>query len=86
MHIVYILQSKKTNKFYIGETNNIEQRLREHKQGKSAFGKRNKDIRLVYYIEVESLAKARKIENYIKRQKSRKFIEKVINNEYIIPR
>ncbi len=33
MHCVYILYSPLNNKFYIGETSNIEERLKQHNRG-----------------------------------------------------
>ena len=85
-YYVYILRSKKTNKFYIGQTNNLGKRLVQHKDEKTSFGKRNKDIALVYKIEALSLSEARKLENFVKRQKSHTFIEKLIQCKYTIPR
>ncbi len=33
MHYVYILYSLKADRYYIGETSNIEQRLQQHNEG-----------------------------------------------------
>jgi putative endonuclease len=35
MHFVYILYSPSKNKFYVGETSNIEERLNQHNNGKN---------------------------------------------------
>ena len=86
MYTVYILQSNKTNKFYIGETSNLERRLKEHRQAKTSFGKINKSISLIYSKKVQTLSEARKMESFLKRQKSHKFIEKLIEGKIIIPR
>jgi len=34
MYFVYILKSLKDNNFYIGRTNNIERRIKEHNNGR----------------------------------------------------
>ena len=34
-YFVYILKSKKTNKHYVGFTNNLEERLKYHNGGKT---------------------------------------------------
>jgi putative endonuclease len=35
MHFVYILYSPSKNKFYVGETSNLEERLNQHHNGKN---------------------------------------------------
>lgn len=39
MYTVYILSSLKTKRYYIGHTDSIERRLREHNSGKSTYTK-----------------------------------------------
>jgi putative endonuclease len=58
----------------------MERRLDEHNRGKEKFTKTGLPWKLVYKEEFESLAQARKRENYIKKMKSRKFIEALINS------
>ena len=86
MYTLYILKSKETGKFYIGQTDNITRRLKQHKAAKTAFGKRNGNIELAYTKGLNSLREARKLEGFIKRQKSHKFIEKLISGVITIPR
>jgi putative endonuclease len=85
MHYLYILKSKETKKYYIGETSNIEKRLKAHLLGKSSFGKRNKELQLVYKKEFNNRSEAKKLESFLKRQKSRLFIEKFISGKIAIP-
>jgi putative endonuclease len=49
MHYVYLLQSKKDNYIYIGNTDNLERRLSEHNSGNNIATKRHKPFELVYY-------------------------------------
>ena len=86
MHTLYILKGKETNKFYTGTTSDLKQRLDAHSQGKTSFGKRNKNIFLVYSKQMQTLSAARKLESFIKRQKSHGFIEKFISGKITIPR
>jgi putative endonuclease len=52
---VYILVSASGNAMYIGVTNNLEKRLREHRTGKgSVFAKTYRANKLVYAEEYES--------------------------------
>lgn len=82
MHYLYILKSLDSGKYYIGETSNISNRLKEHQQRKTSFGKRNSNLTLVYSKEVDSRSKAKKLEKFIKDQKSSSFIEKIIKGIY----
>ena len=48
MFYVYILKSGKNNSLYIGLTNNLNRRLREHNSGLSVYTNKNKPYELVY--------------------------------------
>ena len=49
MYYVYVLHSKLLDKFYIGYTDNLKERLRDHKSGKVHTTYRMKDFILAYY-------------------------------------
>ena len=49
MFYVYILKSKKTDWFYIGQTNDLRRRLREHNDGESRSTKAYRPFELRYY-------------------------------------
>ena len=76
----YILYSLKLNKYYVGSTTDIERRLEEHNRGKEKFTKTGSPWRLVYKEEFGELRQARQREYYIKKMKSRKFIEDLIGS------
>jgi putative endonuclease len=75
----YILFSFKLNKYYVGSTPDIERRLKEHNRGKEKFTKTGLPWKLVYVEKFENLTEARGREHYIKKMKSRKFIENLIS-------
>jgi putative endonuclease len=77
----YILYSQKLNKYYVGSTSDIERRLDEHNRGKEKFTRTGMPWVLVFKEAFESLQNARRREQYIKRQKSRKYIENLISSE-----
>ena len=79
----YILYSTKLNKYYIGSTIDIERRLEEHNRGKEKFTKTGMPWNLEYKEQFEELKQARKREQYIKRMKSRKYIENLIRLSWI---
>ncbi len=78
MYIVYIIQSDKTNRFYVGYTSNLETRIIYHNSG-SNRSTRNKGIwKLVYREEFKSKTEAIKRENFLKRQKNSQFYNRLI--------
>jgi putative endonuclease len=85
MHYLYIIRSRQSGKYYTGETNDVAQRLKQHQAGRTSFGSRNKDIGLIYKKELQNRSVAKKLEYFIKRQKSSLFIERFIKGEIIPP-
>ena len=79
-YFVYILQSLKDGSYYIGSTNNLEDRYERHNQGRSQYTKAKRPWKLVYHEEFTDRSSALKRENQIKRQKRKGFIEKLIRN------
>jgi putative endonuclease len=74
----YILFSKSINRYYIGYTSDIEERLRLHKNGSfggKSFTHKASDWDLFLIIPCETITKAVFIESRIKKMKSRKYIE-----------
>lgn len=69
---VYVLKSIKDEKTYVGSTNCIEKRIKEHQSGKVRSTKYRLPIELIYYEEYESLEKARIIEKHYKTCAGRK--------------
>jgi len=59
---VYIIQSQKDNSFYIGQTNNIQDRLSRHNQGRSQYTKPKRPWKLLYSEEFETRSEAVKRE------------------------
>jgi len=66
MFYVYILQSIRNKQFYIGHTNNLTRRLREHRSGGTTSLKGRGLYKLVYYEKLETRAEALLREKYLK--------------------
>ena len=77
-YFVYILKSKNREIIYIGFTNNLERRVREHNSGKSKFTRIYKLWEKVYIEEYDNKADARKREKYFKLVAGRRFIKKLL--------
>jgi len=69
MFFVYIIRSIKTKKYYVGCTNNIERRLKEHNNNKTFSLKNRGPFELIYKEEYSTLKEARKREKEIKSYK-----------------
>ncbi len=75
MYYLYILQSIPTNKFYVGSTQNLQERLQRHNQGREKATKSRTPWKLVYHEEFTSREEACRREIQIKRMKSRIYIQ-----------
>ena len=77
LYYCYILYSPSLDKFYIGETENLEERINQHRTGfvDIAYTKQAADWQLYYSITCQSRSQARAIERHIKRMKSKIYIE-----------
>ena len=77
-YFVYIIQSEKDGRYYIGSTQNLEERLDRHNQGRSKFTKGRGPWELVYSEDHPNRASAVKRENEIKNRKKKLYIERLI--------
>ncbi len=69
MFYVYILKSKSTGRYYIGQTNNIRERLKKHNLGKTKSTKYGIPWQVVYSEEFKTRTEVMKRENEIKSYK-----------------
>ena len=86
MHYLYIIYSPKVNKFYVGETDNIALRLLKHNNHsyEGSFTKIAEDWEVVLSFECSSKSQSLSLEKFIKRMKSKRFIQKIIENPKIL--
>ena len=75
-----MLKNEYTGKCYIGSTNNLERRLKEHKSGLTRTSRILGTYTLVYVEKFDRIDKARTREKQLKSYKSRKYIEWLISN------
>ena len=76
--VVYILQSLKNGRFYIGSTDNIKRRLQEHNSGKNKSTRYSLPFKLVFSQEFNDIKTARSVEYQLKAKKSRKIVERIV--------
>jgi len=76
---MYILQSLKNNRYYIGSTRNLVKRIHRHNSGTVLSTKAHLPWKLVYSETFETKGEASRRELQIKSWKKRVAIEKLIN-------
>jgi len=80
MFYVYFLQSQKGGQYYVGSTSQpVIDRPKDHNNGKNVSTRRYRPWKLLRVERYAALSEARKRELAIKRKKSRKMIELIIN-------
>ena len=84
-YFVYILFSKSSNIYYVGQTEDVEKRLHLHNSlTYNSFTSKHVPWVLKMKLEVgPERSIAMRIEKYIKKQKSRKYIESLITSKQI---
>lgn len=84
MFYIYILKSKKDGKCYIGSTNDLRRRFKEHNDKKVFSTKARVPFELVYYESYKSNKDARHREKNLKlRSKSYTQLKKRIENSLV---
>jgi len=82
MYYVYILRSLRSNSYYVGHSVDVKKRLNEHNSGAVKATKYKRPYIIVYTESYTAAAEARKREYQIKRQKSKKYIGRLIGQKY----
>jgi putative endonuclease len=81
MFIVYILYSSNLDQYYVGYTQNMEDRLSRHNSGRSLSTKKGKPWILVYTETFETRSEAMLREKAIKQMKSRTYLKQLIQDK-----
>jgi len=77
-YFVYIIQSKKDSIYHIGSSQDLDERVERHNQGRSKYTKAKRSWQLVYWEKHQDRAAAMKQEREIKARKSKDYIESLI--------
>jgi len=81
---IYILESLKNHSYYIGSTNDINRRLREHNDGLVKSTKNILPLELKLFFECDNLKEARRLEYKIKKLKRKDLIERMIQDKKVL--
>ena len=67
MFYIYVIKSRKDNSIYIGYTNDLKRRFKEHNSGKSVYTKNKFPYELIYYESYKNIADAKYREDNLKK-------------------
>ena len=79
MYFVYILKILKDGRFYIGQTEDLAKRLKEHNDGRVRSTKNRLPFVLVKEENFNTRGEARRRENYLKKLKGGNEFRKIIS-------
>src|SRR3989344_556692 len=71
---VYVLESLKDRERYVGYTNNLKKRIKEHENGKSFSTKPRLPVKLIYFEGCLDETDAKRREHYLKTTQGRRFL------------
>ncbi len=77
---VYILKSLHDSKFYIGCTDDLKRRLREHNRGDSFATKTRTPLMLIYYEAYPHRQDAERREKFFKTGWGRQYIQRTLKS------
>ncbi|MCH7730026.1 GIY-YIG nuclease family protein [Patescibacteria group bacterium] len=80
MYYVYVLQSRKDKGLYTGYTDDLEKRLKKHKQGLVISTRSRKPLNIIYYEACLNKRDALHREKYLKTAWGKKFIKNRLRN------
>ena len=84
MFFVYILKSLKDNKYYIGQTENVNERFGMHNRGLVTSTRLRRPFVIIKTEEFVTRSEARKRENYLKKLKGGNEFKKIINHSGVV--
>jgi len=81
---VYILYSEKLEKFYVGQTQNVQQRIQQHNTGLESSTRPGMPWRLIWYTLAVDRGAAMKLEKKIKNLNSQRKVAFMIKYKHDI--
>ena len=80
MFYVYVLQSEKDRKFYVGFTKDLKLRVEHRKKGFVKSTRDRRPLKLIYYEACLNQADATKREKYLKSYNGKMFLRNRLNS------
>ena len=82
MYFVYVLQSIKDNKKYVGFTKDLENRVNQHNRGKVDSTKNRLPFKLIYYEACINQKDALHREKYLKTAYGKRYLKSRLKNYF----
>ncbi|MFM9988817.1 GIY-YIG nuclease family protein [Flavobacterium sp.] len=80
MFFVYILFSESNNRYYIRQSNNLEDRIHRHNSGYEIATKSGTPWKLIHHFQLQTRSEAMLLEKKIKKRDAKRFLDD-LNNE-----
>ena len=80
MGYIYVLQSLKDKQFYVGYSNNLKKRVKDHNEEKVSSTKFRRLLKLVYYEACLNQQDTTKREKYLKTAWGKRYIKNRLKN------
>ncbi len=80
MYTVYIIYSERIDKYYIGFSSNVQERLRKHNRNSKGFSSSDRPWIIVYLDVFDNKKDAMAREKQLKRWKNRERLERLIKS------
>jgi putative endonuclease len=74
MFFAYILQSEKTKRYYVGSTDNLGNRLKEHNSGETVSSRRGIPWKIVHTEQFRTRSEAIRKEKQIKARGAQRYL------------
>ncbi|MDP3991745.1 MAG: GIY-YIG nuclease family protein [Candidatus Colwellbacteria bacterium] len=81
MYYVYALRSLKDNKFYVGSTKDLENRLSQHERGQVPSTKNRRPLKFIYCEISNSIKDATHREKYLKTAWGKRYLRERVKND-----
>ncbi|MEM9921334.1 MAG: GIY-YIG nuclease family protein [Bacteroidota bacterium] len=77
MFVVYIIYSHTIDRFYVGSTQNLDDRMKRHNSGRSKYTKRGMPWVIITTFELASRPEAVRLEKKIKKRGIKRYLSDI---------
>ena len=82
MFFVYLLRSLKNDSLYLGHTDDLENRFKEHNRGKNFSTKTNRPWQLIHYEAYLNEQDAKRREKYLKTSQGSRLLKRMLKEYF----
>ncbi len=77
----YVIQSQTTDQLYVGQTNNLEDRMLRHNQNRNKWTKNKGPWKLIFALQMETRSEAVLLERKLKSYKDKAYLLEWISEQ-----